>query len=322
MRTLTRTAAFLFVVGLAVLSASPAFAATARVDRDDQVVITGNVDVREAEAVDRVVVFDGDVRVRGVVNDWVFAFNGDVVVDGRVNDDVTALNGRVVVTETGSVGGDVVSGDPPVIAQRSSVAGDVDRARERFAWGDLGAVGLVVLWVAATVSTFLLGVALLLVAPRAADAVARAGRASVGPAIGLGLAVAIGLPIIGVLLSISIVALPLGLATLFALGLIYGIGYVAGGYFLGRLILKEPKNRFLAFLIGWGILRVLAIIPVLGGLASAAAVVYGLGCIVVAVFRARRGRTTYERTDRQPIEPGDDRPGASVAGPPPDSARP
>ena len=69
---------------------------TSRTDRDDQVVITGNVDVRSGESVDRVLIFDGDVRVNGVVQDWVFAFNGDVVVDGRVNDDVTALNGRVV----------------------------------------------------------------------------------------------------------------------------------------------------------------------------------------------------------------------------------
>jgi hypothetical protein len=305
MRTLTRTAALLFVVGLVALSTSPAFAATVSTDRDDQVVITGNVDVRNGDSVDRVLIFDGDVRVRdgGVVNDWVFAFNGDVIVNGRVDDDVTALNGRVVVTETGSVGGDVVSGDPPVIAQRSSVAGDVDRARDRFALGDLGAVGLIVLWIAVTVSTFLLGGALLLVTPRGADAVARAGRTSVGPAIGLGFAVAIGVPVVGVLLSISIVALPLGLATLFALAFMYSVGYVAGCYFLGRLILKEPKNRLLAFLVGWGILRVVNIVPVLGGLISAAAVVYGLGCITVAVFRARRGRAAYEAPTEPPTEP-------------------
>ncbi len=306
MRTLTRTAAFAFVVGLVALSVSPAFAVTVSTERDDQVVITGNVDVRSGESVDRVLIFDGDVRVRAdaVVTDWVFAFNGDVIVNGRVNDDVTALNGRVVVSETGSVGGDVVSGDPPVIAQRSSVAGDVDRARDRFALGDLGAVGLIVLWIAITVSTFLLGGALLLISPRAADAVARAGRTSVGPAIGLGLAIAIGVPVVGVLLSISIVALPLGLATLFALAFMYSVGYVAGCYFLGRLILKEPKNRLLAFLVGWGILRVVNIIPVLGGVVSAAAVVYGLGCIAVAVYHARRGRATHEpSTEPRPIEP-------------------
>ena len=158
------------------------------------------------------------------------------------------------------------------------------------------------LWIAATVSSFLLGGALLLVSPRGADAVAGVGRSAVGPAIGLGFALAIGVPVVGVLLSISIVALPLGLATLFALGLMYGVGYVAGCYFLGRLILREPRNRLLAFLVGWGILRLAAIVPVLGGITAAAAVVYGLGCLTVAVFRARRGRDSNGLpTDDRPL---------------------
>ena len=173
-----------------------------------------------------------------------------------------------------------------MIAKRSSVEGDVDRARRRFALGRLGTIGRIVLWIAATVSSFLLGGLLLLVAPRAAEATARAGRTAIGPAIGLGFAVAIGLPVVGVLLSVTIVGLPLGLATLFALALVFGLGYVVGCYFLGRLIGKE-RNRLVAFLIGWGILRAVAIVPVLGGLALVAATIYGLGCLTVALFRAR-----------------------------------
>ena len=64
---MTRATAFLFVVGLVALGASPAFAAEVRTDRDDQVVITGSVDVRSGESVDRVLIFDGDVRINGVV---------------------------------------------------------------------------------------------------------------------------------------------------------------------------------------------------------------------------------------------------------------
>jgi hypothetical protein len=294
MRTSARVAAFLFIVAVVALSVTPAFAASKDEERNNEIVITGTVDVRSGDAVDRVLIFDGDVRIDGRVRNWVFAFNGDVVVNGRVNGDVTALNGRVVVTESGSVAGDVVSSDRPAIANRSSVHGNIDRARRRFALGRLGAIGRIVLWIAATVSSFLLGGALLLVSPRGADAVARAGRNAIGPAIGLGFAVAIGVPVVGVLLSVTVIGLPLGLATLFALALMYGLGYVSGCYFVGRLILKEPRNRLLAFLVGWGILRVVAIVPVLGGLAAAAAIVYGLGCLTVAVFRARRERAAND----------------------------
>jgi hypothetical protein len=42
-----------------------------------------------------------------------------------------------------------------------------------------------------------------------------------------------------------------------------------------------------AFLVGWAILRVVALIPILGGLVWFAAVVVGLGALAVAIWRAR-----------------------------------
>jgi hypothetical protein len=43
----------------------------------------------------------------------------------------------------------------------------------------------------------------------------------------------------------------------------------------------------LAFLVGWGILRVVALVPILGGVAWFAAVVFGLGALAVAIWRTR-----------------------------------
>ena len=80
---------------------------------------------------------------------------------------------------------------------------------------------------------------------------------------------------------------PLGLGLLAALGLIYALGYGATAWIVGRRILREPTAWVLAFLVGWGILRVLALIPILGGLVWFAAVVFGLGALVVAIWRAR-----------------------------------
>ena len=61
--------------------------------------------------------------------------NGDVVVTGRVRGDVTSLNGRVTLVSGARVDGDVVSKDPPRIADSARVGGDIDRARDRFALG-------------------------------------------------------------------------------------------------------------------------------------------------------------------------------------------
>ena len=141
----------------------------------------------------------------------------------------------------------MVSGDPPVIAKRSSVAGDVDRARKRFALGaprrrrphralDRGD-----------------GVELPARRRAPPHLTARRRRRRPGRAhrgrtrdrarvrgghrrAGRG----------GAAVDLDRRRCPLGLATLFALALMYGVGYVAGGYFLGRLILEgaeEPLAR-------------------------------------------------------------------------------
>jgi hypothetical protein len=87
---------------------------------------------------------------------------------------------------------------------------------------------------------------------------------------------------------------------LLTLCFLYMLGYVASAYFLGRIILRPPTNRFLAYLVGWGILSVAAAIPFLNAIVLIAATVYGLGMIVVAVLRARRGpRETAPAVDRR-----------------------
>lgn len=279
---------------LLVSVAAPAGAVTttnAR-DVDSVVVITGDVRVSSDDRVDHVVLVNGDARISGIAEGGVFVVNGNVVVDGRVHGDVTALNGRVTLTTDASVGGDVVSKDPARIADGAHVGGEVARARDRFVLGRLGAIGYVFLWVVATVSSFVLGAALLLIAPRGMDAVVDAGRTAVGPVIGLGFAVVFGVPIAGLLLLVTVLGLPLGIALLLGLGLLYGAGYAAGALIVGRTMVRPPRNRWLAFLAGWGVLRVLAIVPVLGMLVLFATVVYGLGAITVAIHRAQRGTPT------------------------------
>ena len=51
---------------------------------------------------------------------------------------------------------------------------------------------------------------------------------------------------------------------------------------------RPAAGRVLAFLAGLAILRVLALIPILGGIVWFAATVVGLGALMVAIWRARR----------------------------------
>ena len=97
------------------------------------------------------------------------------------------------------------------------------------------------LWLACRVSSLLLGLALLWLAPRAAGGRARGGRTATGPAIGVGLAVFIGLPIVAVLLMITLVGIPLGIVLLLALLPLFAIGYTTSAWLLGRAIVSRPR---------------------------------------------------------------------------------
>src|SRR5690606_10165718 len=286
------------LAGLALLAATfmvAAPAAGAQPDDDGDgpdriVVITGRADVRPTDEVDVVVIIDGPVLVEGTVEGPVVAVNGDVQVRGVVEEDVVVVDGRVAIADGGVVEGDVVARHRPVIEAGGRLDGDWERW-DPDAWRSAASViGWVALWVAFTISTLVLGLVLGLLAPRAARAVDDAASRSIWWAVLWGVVVLIGLPIAAVLAMVTLVGLPLGLAILFALGLIYGAGYVAGAWVLGRRVTRA-STPVVAFVVGWGILRLLALVPVLGGLVSLAATVVGLGSIVVALFAARRGRT-------------------------------
>ncbi len=255
---------------------------------DTFVVLTGRLEVKSGETFDDAVIFDGDLTMDGSVTGNAIAFNGDVTVSGAVDGDVVATNGRVKLTDGATVGGNVISSKPPLVASGATVGGEVRNQSFQFDVGNLALVSRVAYWIAASVASFLIGVLLTLAWPRAADAIAAAARDRVGPSIGWGFLMFFGIPIVGGILLITLVGALLGIGMLLALVLIYSIGYTAGALAFGRLLLKPPTGRFLAFLLGWGILRLIALVPVLGGLLFMAATIWGLGAITVAAYRASR----------------------------------
>lgn len=293
MRSLIRVGLVLMVLALLGLADAPAVGAQADEGQGDEgqgdsvVVLTGRAEVRDDETVDNVFVADGPVVVEGTVRNGLIALNGDVLVRGVVEADVVALDGRVVVADAGEVQGDVVSRHRPVVQGDGSLVGEWERW-DPTVWSQAWAIFTrIALWIAFTVSTLVLGLILGLLAPRAPAAVHEAARERIGPVIGWGLLLTIGLPLVAVLAMATVVGLPLGLGTLLALGLVYGIGYTAAAWVLGRTVTPRA-HPILSFLAGWGILRVAALVPVLGGLSWFAAVVVGLGAIAVAAYRARR----------------------------------
>lgn len=253
----------------------------------DQIVISGSVNVSRGQEVGEVVVLRGDARVDGVAHGDVVVLNGDVVIRGQVSGSVIAVDGSIVLGPNAQVRGDVIARGEVTVSGGAVVGGRM-RQHAAFTWRTPVAVfGRFASWLAVTVSTLALGFLLVLLAPRGADAVFAAARTAPWACLGWGVALAIAIPVLSVLALASLVGLPLGLAVLLALALLGFVGYALSAYAIGRLIWQPPRNRALAFLFGWVIVRAVGTLPYVSGATWGIGAVFGLGAMTVATWRAR-----------------------------------
>lgn len=256
-------------------------------DHEHLVVLSGGARVDADQSFHDIVVFHGDVLMEGEVHDLLLVFHGDVTVTGHVVGDVVVFEGAVTIASGAVIDGDVASFSEPVIEEGAEVRGEIRKPSRDFFRPVEVFAARVALWLAATVSLFLLGALLLAFAPRGMDAIARVWDAGKGTAALWGLVVLIGLPLGAILLMVTLVGIPFGLGTLLALALLYSIGYVVGAWAFGRSIVREPRSRWLSFLAGFAIVRLLGLIPIVGGIVSLVVLVVGLGVAAVTIWRAR-----------------------------------
>ena len=287
LRSLSSLAALLAALALAAPVAASA-ASTGGESEDPVVVVVGDVSVARGETVGGVVLASGDARIAGEVDGSVVVFSGDLLLSGRVDGDVFVADGKARLLPSAEVTGDVEYGNErPQIALDARVHGDVVEQDFPDLGGAIPWIAGFVFWLGMTLSAWVLGALLLLIAPRAADALEARSREKVGPLIAIGVAVFLVLPIVAFLAAITLLGLPLAVALGLALLPLWAVAYVVSAYVLGRRVLKPPRHRMLSFLVGLGILRLIALVPILGWLVGLAAVVFGLGLIGAAIGAAR-----------------------------------
>lgn len=273
----------------AVLAAFVALVAPAVADakRKDQIVISGSVTVPKDKTAGDVVIVDGPVTVAGHVTGDVIAVAGKVTISGRVDGDVLTIANRLRLLEGARVKGDVSYGDEkPIIASGATVDGKIKKVKNKvgvgaFAW----AIGLII-WLAVTGSALILGVLVVAFTPRAMEAAWEVAGARTGATIGMGAGLFLGFPIVALIVAATVVGIPLAVVLLLAVLPLYALGYVTSAWILGRRILTGRRDRFVPFLVGLVILRVIALIPFLGGLAGVCATAFGLGALGLAAWRA------------------------------------
>jgi carbonic anhydrase/acetyltransferase-like protein (isoleucine patch superfamily) len=277
---------FAFACGLLLAVAAPASAADAG-EPQDQIVLSGTVDVPRGREVGEVVVLHGSVTVEGVVHGDVVVLDGRISVTGQVSGAVVAINGPVFVGPDAQIVGDVLVRDAVTVKEGAMIGGRVRQGTAFTLRSPIRAVGRFASWLAVATSTLILGLLLILVAPRGAAAVASVSSRSPWACLGWGVAAFVAAPVLAVLAVASLLGLPLGLALLLSLLLLYFVGYAWGVWALGRWLWKSPRSRALAFAFGWLIVTAVAAIPAIGGIVWLIGSVFGLGAMSVATWRSR-----------------------------------
>lgn len=274
----------------ALLVTAPQAAAATQGEKADEavVVINGAVNVPRGETVNGVFLAHGDARIAGHVNGDALVLSGDVLVSGHIDGDLVMGSGTARLLPGARVDGDLRYGDEkPVIADGATVGGTTSKGNWTDSVDFLPFIGAFVVWFAITLSSVVLGILLLLIAPRAADAIYDRARERLGPVAAIGIAIFIVLPITAFISAITFFGLPLAIGIGLALLPLAAVAYVTTAWAVGRAIVKPPRERILSFLAGLAILRVAALVPILGLLVWLAAVVVGLGLIGAAIGAAR-----------------------------------
>jgi hypothetical protein len=256
----------------------------------DHVVITGGYVVPKGQTAGDVIVIDGPVTIDGRSTGDVVAVSGPIRISGRIDGDVAAVSDRAILAPTARVGGDLRYGDErPVVASGARVTGNITNenwadAANGHAWGWVSRFGW---WLAVSVSTLLVGVVLVWLAPGALVAAERAARGRMGAVVAWGIGIAVGVPLLAILALVTVVGIPFGIALLLAALPVLLAAYMTSAWIVGRRVLRDRAATWTALFAGWGILRLLALIPFFGGLVWLAATVVGLGALAVALWRAR-----------------------------------
>jgi cytoskeletal protein CcmA (bactofilin family) len=247
----------------------------------------------------------GQLRLLGSIQGHVQAAGGRVFIDGPVGGDVVATSGEVELGPNARIAGKLRYRSSAVVRQdpAAQVVGGIEHlfpstrgdkaarpASDPMArHSTAGAVAVV--W---TLGLIALAIVLLAVLPVFCRGVARALHERLGMSVLLGFVLLVCTPVAALLLLVTLIGIPLGLLAIALYLALLPVAYVSAGIGLGEWALGRWKPAS-AGRFGWRaasaaaaivVLALLGAIPWLGGLVGFAALLAGLGALLL---QARRG---------------------------------
>jgi hypothetical protein len=283
---------------IALFLAVPAVVAADPLPHSGRVVIVteGDVTIPAGDQADAVLVVNGTARIAGTVN-TVVAIDGVIEMTGALSETVVAIGSQVTLGPGTVVTGDVMELDA-LIHQLgdAEVMGNVtDITAELVGFSAILVPALILFWVGFALATLVAALFLAALAARQVRAAESIISREPAPAFLVGLLGVILVPVLAILLMVTVVGAPLGLAILLgAWPLVAFVGYLVAAIWVGDWILRQTdtaqvrERPYLAAFLGIVVLGIVGLVPVLN-LVTAIFSVVGFGAILILGWRTLRG---------------------------------
>lgn len=244
-----------------------------------------------------------DVLIKGRIDGDLDVVADQVALDAEIGGDVVINARRIIIGPGATINGRLLwrAQAMPAISEDAIIHGGAGGKLEKApAWRWRGARGaengmFANAWLARLaigISAFLLGVIVLVLAPRWASRAVHAARGRWALALALGAGACLASALLIALLTIIAFGLPLALALMIAAPLACAIGYVLAAIAIGALLLELAPRRSTVWAhlaLGVALLSILGVIPWIGGWVGPVAVCFGLGGCVLARFAPQKG---------------------------------
>jgi len=233
---------------------------------------------------------------------------GTALIDGLIKGDINSGVDNLIIASTASIQGKLtyISENEANIQSGAQIRGTITHklpdVKERLAVGthrlpNVGErlVAGIGFWgtVIGFLMTLVLGIIIVLLAPRRVKAVTESIRTRPWASLGWGAIILIFTPIAALIVCITIIGLPLGLITLVLYTIAIYLTQLFVGLLIGQLIIGSSKRIETkaalvgALALGLAILRLLILIPFVGFFFGLATVLFGLGAILVSERKLR-----------------------------------
>ncbi len=197
------------------------------------------VDVEpSANIAGRMTIAGSRISVQGRVGGALTVFGDSVFIDGEVNGGAAVAARRLTVGPNARIDGRLTyrTAQPPQISPQAIITGGTRQTRLEFPGERFGPFAKAAIWAGMVMFTsglFLMGMLIVVVAPRASASVSHQFRARPVASLLSGLALNIGIPLAATLAMITVIGIPLGLMLLFFWPVLIVLGYLFGAIVLG-----------------------------------------------------------------------------------------